>query len=135
MDDITKTQQSFARKALTNPQHQFTDLYHLLCREDWIRYALTRVLANKGSRTAGVDHLTRKRFADETYTQKFIVELREALRSGRFQPQPARRVYIPKPNGAQRPLGIPMPGSYCISLQAHFACRWGGCGRPPLLYI
>lgn len=116
MDDITKTQQSFARKALTNPQHQFTDVYHLLYREDWLRAALTRVLANQGSRTAGVDHLTRKQFADETYTQKFIAELREALRSGRFQPQPARRVYIPKPNGAQRPLGIPTIGNRVVQM-------------------
>jgi len=54
MDDIRLTQQSFARKALAEPQHRFDDLYHLICRRDWIAMALGHVLSNKGSRTAGV---------------------------------------------------------------------------------
>jgi hypothetical protein len=60
MDDIRKTQESFARKAQMQPEHRFGDLYHLICREDWIRYALEKVLSNPGSRTAGVDKISKK---------------------------------------------------------------------------
>lgn len=106
MDDITKTQQSFARKAAMQPDHQFTDVYHLLCREDWIRTALSAILGNRGSRTAGIDHVTRRAFTSDRYVEQFIVTLAAQLKSGAYRPQPVRRQYIPKPNGKQRPLGI-----------------------------
>jgi len=106
MDDITKTQQSFARKAAMQPDHQFTDVYHLLCREEWVRTALAAVLQNTGSRTAGVDRVTRRSFERDSYTQHFIADLVAQLKAGTYRPQPVRRHYIPKPNGKQRPLGI-----------------------------
>ena len=40
MDDLRKTQESFARKAQAQPEHRFADLYHLVCREDWLTEAL-----------------------------------------------------------------------------------------------
>ncbi len=107
MDDIRKTQQSFARKALAQSGHRFDDLYHLICREEWITTALDAVLDNTGSRTAGVDEITKEDFKNEKYRYAFIARLREELKSRAYQPQPAHRVWIPKPNGKQRPLGIP----------------------------
>ncbi len=107
MDDITKAQRSFARKALTQPDHRFEDVYHLLCREDWVRRALDYVLSNTGSRTAGVDGVTRRAFDNEAYAARFIAGLAADLKAGTYRPEPVKRQYIPKPNGKQRPLGIP----------------------------
>jgi RNA-directed DNA polymerase len=107
MDDIQLTQRSFGVKAQHQPQHRFSDLYHLLYRADWIEYALDAVLSNTGSRTAGVDGITRKELANEKFRQQFLTELRNDLRAGTYRPQPARRHWIPKASGGQRGLGIP----------------------------
>ena len=72
MDAISLTQHSFALKAKHNPEHRFKDLYHLICRQEWIKHALSAVLANEGARTAGVDGITRKDFQDPTYRADFI---------------------------------------------------------------
>jgi RNA-directed DNA polymerase len=107
MDDLRKTQESFARKAQAQPTHEFRDLYHLVCREDWLREALRAVLRNAGSRTAGVDGISRKQLADETAQARLIESLRAELKAGTYRPQPVRRHWIPKANGKLRPLGIP----------------------------
>ena len=62
-----------------------------------------RVRANGGA--AGVDHVSVERFAEHLDTH--LEKLAGALRQGSYQPQAVRRVYIPKPDGTQRPLGIP----------------------------
>ena len=75
MNDLRKTQESFARKAQTQPSHRFGDLYHLVCRADWLKEALRAVLSNTGSRTAGIDGISRKQLADEAAQTKFIEAL------------------------------------------------------------
>jgi group II intron reverse transcriptase/maturase len=107
MSDIIKTQRSLAIKAKHNLTHQFEHLFRLICREEWIRAALKWVLSNSGARTAGVDGVTKKALSSQTAQAEFVKELRAELRSKRFRPMPVRRVYIPKSNGKQRPLGIP----------------------------
>ena len=107
MSDIIKIQRSFAIKATHNPKHGFDRLYRIICQEEWIRCALDMILSNKGSRTAGIDGLTKKNFTSETLKQVFIQELQVELRERRFRPTPVRRIYIPKSNG-RRPLGIPI---------------------------
>ena len=115
MDDIRKTQESFARKAQTQPEHRFGDLYHLICREEWLRSALEKVLSNPGSRTAGVDQISRKHLTEEGQKAAFVQALQAELKSGTYRPQPVKRRWIPKANGKQRPLGIPMWRSHCTS--------------------
>lgn len=107
MNDLRKTQESFARKAQAQPAHAFGDLYHLVCREDWLQAALHAVLRNAGSRTAGVDGISRKQLAAEAAQAQLIENLRAELQAGTYRPQPVRRHWIPKANGKLRPLGIP----------------------------
>jgi RNA-directed DNA polymerase len=107
-NDIRKTQRSFARKAQAAPHHQFQDLWHLLCRQEWIDAALTKVLTNTGAKTAGGDGVTKAALETEPKRHAFIQQLREELKTGRYAPTPVRRTWIPKPGKAEkRPLGIP----------------------------
>ncbi|MDA8204751.1 MAG: reverse transcriptase domain-containing protein [Thermaerobacter sp.] len=66
----------------------------------WLAYQ--NVYANRGAMTPGTDGQTVDAMGDAR-----IAALIASIRSHRYQPQPARREYIPKKNGGQRPLGIP----------------------------
>jgi group II intron reverse transcriptase/maturase len=90
-----------AKKAL---DYRFYALYDKLYRRDVLEWAFTRCRLNAGA--AGVDGQS---FADiEAYGEdRWLDALAEELRTGTYQSQPVRRVFIPKPDGKQRPLGIP----------------------------
>lgn len=108
MSDILKTQRSFARKATTHPEHRFEDLYHLICRIEWIETALVHVLSNKGSRTVGVDGISKEDLQTEEQRATFVIALQADLKAGTYQPMPVKRIWIPKPGKAEkRGLGIP----------------------------
>ena len=106
MDEITRIQQAFARKATAQPTYRFRDSYSLVWKPTFLNAALNRVLANKGSRSAGIDGITTTHFKDPDYRATFIQTLSTELKQQTFQPSPGRRVHIPKDNGKQRPLGI-----------------------------
>jgi len=74
-----------------------------VCERENLKEALRRVKANKGS--AGIDRMTVDGIAD--YLKQHWPAIREQLLSGTYQPKPARRVEIPKPDGGVRKLGIP----------------------------
>ena len=108
MSNILKTQHSFARKAEAQPEHRFGDLYHLICRKDWIETALRHVLSNTGARTAGVDGIDKDALKTAAEREAFIHELQSELKAGAYQPQPVRRAWIDKPGKREkRGLGIP----------------------------
>lgn len=65
--------------------------------------AWERVKANKG--VAGIDRISIKRF--KAQREKYLIELHETLKAGTYRPEAVKRVYIPKSDGKQRPLGIP----------------------------
>jgi len=91
-------------KAKEAPNFRFHARYDKVYRKDVLAQAYERCEANGG--TAGVDEQT---FEDiEQYgVERWLDELTQELKSRTYQPQPVRRVYIPKPDGKQRPLGIP----------------------------
>jgi RNA-directed DNA polymerase len=74
-----------------------------VCEWENCKQALQRVKANKGS--PGVDGMTVEQLPE--YLKQHGLEIGEQLRSGTYEPQPVRRVEIPKPGGGVRQLGIP----------------------------
>ena len=101
---VQKLQTALHAKAKESPDFRFYALYDKVYRKDVLAYAYERCKANGGA--AGVDNQT---FEDiEQYgTERWSDELTRELKSRTYQPLPVRRVYIPKPDGKQRPLGIP----------------------------
>jgi len=61
---------------------------------------------NTGKKTAGIDGKKIK-LSDTRSISKIMDQLTGDLRDGKWQPLPAKRVMIPKPDGTERPLGIP----------------------------
>ena len=106
MSDIIKSNvASLLRRHII--QSMIDRLYRIICQEEWIGYALDMILSNKGSRTAGIDGMTKKYIISQILKQIFIQEIQSELRERRFQPTPVRLIYIPKSNG-RRSLGIPI---------------------------
>jgi len=103
-EKVWKLQQTLHAKAKESPGYRFYALHDKLYRPDVMSFAYLRCKANRG--VAGVDGQT---FADiEKYgRQRWLDELTEELRRKTYRPQAVRRVHVPKPNGKQRPLGIP----------------------------
>jgi RNA-directed DNA polymerase len=104
--NVDEMQKKLSQKAEKEPEHQFENLYGLLCNEVWLRMAAHKTLRNQGSETAGIDNMTKSNFLGDY--DGHITRLKEALKAKTFEPVPVRRVYIPKPNSEKkRPLGIP----------------------------
>jgi len=92
------------RKAKNEPGYRFYMLYDKIYREDILAHAYKLARANKGA--PGVDGQS---FEDieSGVLGEWLAGIRQELRSQTYQPQPVRRVMIPKPGGGERPLGIP----------------------------
>src|SRR5215470_19489364 len=120
---VQKLQTALHAKAKESPKFRFYAVYDKVYRKDVLAYAYERCEANGGA--AGVDNQT---FEDiERYgMERWLDELTQELKSRTYQPQPVRRVYIPKPDGKQRPLGIPTIIAHCTIGQLTF-----GMGRDP----
>ena len=103
---VQRIQAMLYAKASHEPETQFKRLYKYLTRREWVKAATDKVLRNRGSRTAGIDGKTRSDYQDEDERAALIVSILDELKARAHQPQPVRRVYIDKPNGGKRPLGI-----------------------------
>jgi len=101
---VQKLRTALHVKAKEEPGYRFYLLYDKMYRRDVLEHAYRSCKANKG--TAGVD---RVRFEDieASGEEQWLGELAERLKKKDYRPETVRRVWIPKPNGKQRPLGIP----------------------------
>ena len=100
---VQRLQKALHAKAKAAPGFRFYALYDKIHREDILAHAYAQCRSNKG--VPGVD---RQDFADiEAYgRERWLGELALALREETYQPEPIKRVFIPKANGKLRPLGI-----------------------------
>jgi RNA-directed DNA polymerase len=104
---ILKIQTELAQRTLASPHERHKRLYRLACDVGWLRAGLDAVLSNRGSSTPGIDRVTKGTIdAKPTGREALVTQLHEELLTGTYRPQPVKRVYIPKPNGKKRPLGI-----------------------------
>ena len=83
---------------------RFHALYDKVYRDDVMKEAWKRVKANKGS--SGIDGITIEDI-EVMGVKRYLTGIQSELKSGTYKPLPVRRVMIPKPDGSQRPLGIP----------------------------
>src|SRR6267142_2396295 len=103
-EKIRILQRKLYRKAKAAPAFRFYLLYDKIYREDILRHAYALARANAGA--PGTDGMT---FAaiEASGLEKWLAGLSEELASKTYRPDPVRRVTIPKPDGGERPLGIP----------------------------
>jgi len=103
-EKIRSLQRKLYRKAKAEPAFRFYVLYDKICREDILRHAYGLARANAGA--PGVDGVSFAQI-EASGLEAWLVGLREELVSKTYRADPVRRVLIPKPDGGERPLGIP----------------------------
>src|SRR5690606_16510601 len=89
-------------KQSTREEYKFERIYRNLYNMEFYLMAYAKIYAKEGNMTQGVDGQTIDGMSLER-----IEKLIESLKDCSYQPNPSKRVYIPKKNGGKRPLGIP----------------------------
>ncbi len=98
---VTTELESLTLRAREDPKCEFTSLAHLLS-EDFLKECFRELKRDKAS---GIDGVTVQGY--EVSLEENLKDLVGRMKAKRYRPQPVRRVYIPKPDGGKRGLGIP----------------------------
>jgi len=105
VNKIQEFQRKLYEKAKADKKYRFYSLYDKIYRMDILEEAYRRAKANGG--TSGVDGETFSAIETKKGLTEYLAVLQEELKQEQYKPKPVKRVYIPKANGKQRPLGIP----------------------------
>ena len=103
-DKTLQLQRKLYLAAKGSRNRRFHALYDRIFRPDILWRAWQEVRQNAGS--AGSDGLTITDI-EQTGVTAFLAQIEQELKANTYRPQPVLRVYIPKPDGKQRPLGVP----------------------------
>lgn len=103
-EQVQALQATLCQAAKSAPERRFYSLYDKVYRDDVLLVAWEQVRENRGA--AGVDGQTIGEI-EAAGVEGFLREIQQELREHRYRVPPVRRVFIPKPDGRQRPLGIP----------------------------
>jgi RNA-directed DNA polymerase len=101
---VSQLRRKLAEKAKREPKFRFYALYDRIYRKDVLWSAWRTVQRNDGG--PGIDQQTIDEI-EQYGAIRLIDEIHEMLQSKTYQPQPIKRVHIPKGDGKTRPLGIP----------------------------
>jgi len=114
---LQKLQSALYRKAKAEPGYRFWSLYSELTRLDLLEYARQLVERNGGA--PGVDGQTINSIkATPEGRRQWLEQLQKEMQTKTYRASPVRRVYIPKANGGQRPLGIPTVKDRVVQMAA-----------------
>jgi RNA-directed DNA polymerase len=103
-ESVGKLQAALHAKAKKEPVYRFYSLYDKIHRKDVLKHAWMRCRENGGA--AGVDAESFEQI-EAGGVERWLEELTKEIREKTYRPNAVRRVWIPKPDGKQRPLGIP----------------------------
>ena len=103
-EKLRTLQRKLYAKAKAEPAFRFYSLHDKIWRSDVLAHAFALAKANRRRPGRGWRKLRRDRGVG---VEAWLAGLAQELKDGTYRPQPVRRVMIPKPDGGERPLGIP----------------------------
>ena len=116
-EKLRHLQDTLYHKAKAQPGYRFWSLYGELTRRDLLEHALRLVARNGGA--PGVDGESLAHITATPDTQaRWLDALQREVKDKTYRPAPVRRVFIPKSNGGQRPLGIPTVKDRVVQMAA-----------------
>ncbi len=104
-ETIGTLQRKLYAKAKQEPAFRFYALYDKVCRADILGHAYRLVRSNRGA--PGIDGVTFEDIEAGIGKDAYLAQLQEELERKTYRTDGVRRVWIPKPDGSKRPLGIP----------------------------